>query len=78
VIAARVGSFPEDLLEGQTGFLFRPGDAVDLAEKIALYFESNLYREFESRSWMIREYGVERFSWERNADLTARVYQSLL
>ncbi len=34
VIAARVGSLPERVQDGQNGFLFTPGDALDLAEKI--------------------------------------------
>ncbi len=34
VIAARVGSLPERVQDGYNGFLFTPGDARDLAEKI--------------------------------------------
>ncbi|MFZ3031863.1 MAG: glycosyltransferase [Candidatus Moraniibacteriota bacterium] len=34
VIAARVGSLPERVQDGYNGFLFTPGDAHDLAEKI--------------------------------------------
>jgi glycosyltransferase involved in cell wall biosynthesis len=34
VIAARVGSLPERVRDGYNGFLFTPGDAHDLAEKI--------------------------------------------
>lgn len=34
VIAARVGSLPERVQDRFNGFLFTPGDAVDLAEKI--------------------------------------------
>lgn len=34
VIAARVGSLPERVQDGYNGFLFTPGDAYDLAEKI--------------------------------------------
>lgn len=36
VIAARIGGIPEVISEGKTGFLFDPGDARDLAEKIRL------------------------------------------
>lgn len=36
VIAARVGSLPERVRDGYNGFLFTPGDAHDLAEKIRL------------------------------------------
>lgn len=34
VIAARVGSLPERVQDGYNGFLFTPGDAHDLADKI--------------------------------------------
>lgn len=34
VIASRVGSLPERVRDGYNGFLFTPGDAHDLAEKI--------------------------------------------
>jgi len=36
VIASRVGSLPERVIDGYNGFLFTPGDAHDLAEKIRL------------------------------------------
>jgi len=35
-IAASIGGIPELVDEGETGLLFRPGDAADLAEKIRL------------------------------------------
>lgn len=34
VIASRIGSLPERVCDGYNGFLFAPGDAHDLAEKI--------------------------------------------
>jgi D-inositol-3-phosphate glycosyltransferase len=78
VIAANVGSLQEDIIEGQTGMVFRAGDPADLAAKIRTYFASDLYRELEARSRMIREYGDDRFSWEKNVDRTFAVYESLM
>jgi glycosyltransferase involved in cell wall biosynthesis len=78
VIAADVGSLREDIVEGQTGLIFRPGDPVDLAAKIRMYFASDLYRELESNGQRIREYGDNRFSWEKNVDYTIAVYKRLL
>jgi glycosyltransferase involved in cell wall biosynthesis len=75
VIAAAVGAFPEDVVDGKTGLLFRASDVADLASKIHFYFESDMYRELERNSRMVREYGTERFSWERNAQLTVEVYR---
>jgi len=78
VIAADVGSLREDIVEGQTGLLFRAGDPVDLTAKIRTYFASDLCRDLEARSRRIREYGDDRFSWEKNVDRTFAIYESLL
>ena len=48
-IAADVGSLREDIIEGKTGFVFRPRDSVDLANSIDSYFASDLYRDLDSR-----------------------------
>ena len=78
MIAADVGSLREDIVEGQTGWIFRAGDPVDLAAKIRTYFASDLFRDLESNGQRIREYGDNRFSWEKNVDSTFAVYQTLL
>jgi glycosyltransferase involved in cell wall biosynthesis len=78
VIAADVGSLREDIVEGQTGLIFRAGDPADLTAKIQTYFVSDLFRELESNSHRIREYGDNRFSWEKNVDSTVAVYKNLL
>lgn len=78
VIAADVGSLREDIVEGQTGLIFRAGDPADLAAKIRTYFASDLFRDLESNGQRIREYGDNRFSWEKNVDSTFAVYQNLL
>ena len=78
VIASDVGSLREDIVEGQTGLIFRAGDPADLAAKIRMYFASDLFMDLESNGQRIREYGDDRFSWEKNVDLTFGVYKSLL
>ena len=78
VISSDVGSLREDIAEGQTGLLFKEDDPLDLAEKIRMYFASDMYRELETRSQSIREYGDRRFSWEQNVNRTYTVYQSVL
>jgi glycosyltransferase involved in cell wall biosynthesis len=78
VIAADVGSLREDIVEGQAGLIFRAGDPADLAAKIRAYFASDLFRDLESNGQRIREYGDNRFSWEKNVDSTFAVYQNLL
>ena len=34
VIASNIGSLPETVIDGENGFLFKPGDSDDLAEKV--------------------------------------------
>jgi D-inositol-3-phosphate glycosyltransferase len=78
VIVADVGSLKDDVIEGETGFVYRPGDAHDLAAKLRTYFASDLFKDLETRSEKIREYGAERFSWARNAEITCAVYERVL
>ena len=45
VLAADVGSLKDEIVEGKTGFIFRPEDPVDLAKAIERYFASDLYAD---------------------------------
>ena len=78
VIAADVGSFREDIVEGRTGFLCSPCDPVDLAKTIELYFQSDLFNTLESRRQEIRDYAGERYSWDTVSQMTHTVYRELL
>jgi glycosyltransferase involved in cell wall biosynthesis len=78
VIAADVGSMREDVVEGETGFLFTAGDPVDLAAKVRTYFASDLFNELETHGPRLAAHGAERFSWTSNADRTCVVYQGLV
>jgi glycosyltransferase involved in cell wall biosynthesis len=78
VVAADVGSFREEIIEGRTGFLCNPGDAMDLADAIERYFVSDLYRNLTNRRQEIREYGHAQHSWDVVAKKTVAVYEKLL
>jgi glycosyltransferase involved in cell wall biosynthesis len=77
-IAADVGSLKEEIVEGETGFVFRPRDSSDLANKIEKYFKSELFQNLERNRREIKRYANERYSWSKVAKLTANVYLSLL
>ena len=77
-IAADVGSFREDIIEGRTGFLYRPGDVSDLTRTIKMYFGSDLYKGLDQRRQEIMALGQSRHSWEVVGKLTRRVYEALL
>jgi glycosyltransferase involved in cell wall biosynthesis len=78
VVAADVGSLRDEIVEGKTGFLFRPQDSVDLANVIERYFASPLFAELEQRREEIREFTMARNSWEVVANSTMKVYADLL
>jgi D-inositol-3-phosphate glycosyltransferase len=78
VIAADVGAMKDDIIEGETGFVFRSGDADELAATIATYFASDLFKDRDSKAPNIRAHGEKRFSWTENAALTSAVYEHIL
>lgn len=78
VIAADVGSLREGVVEGRTGFLCRPRDPNELANTIEMYFESELFKELNSRRHEIRAYAKTRHSWDVVGETTRTVYEKLL
>jgi glycosyltransferase involved in cell wall biosynthesis len=78
VVAADVGSLKDEIVEGKTGFVFRPEDPVDLAKAIEQYFASDLYAELNSRRGEIRAYANERHSWDVVGQKIMNVYADLL
>jgi glycosyltransferase involved in cell wall biosynthesis len=77
-IAADVGSLKDEIIEGKTGLVCKPRDSSDLANTIAKYFGSDLYRNLESRRPEIKEYANDRYSWDKVAAITTAVYSALL
>ena len=78
VLAADVGSLKDEIVEGKTGFVFRPADPIDLGRAIERYFASDLYRDLNSRRPEIRDYAAGRHSWDVVSQMTMRVYAGLL
>lgn len=78
VIATDVGSFREEIVEGETGFLCRPGDVADLADTLEKYFASDLYRGLHTRRAEIKEYARRVHSWDAVANLTLKAYEQSL
>jgi D-inositol-3-phosphate glycosyltransferase len=77
-IAADVGNLKEEIIEGQTGFVFKPQDSVDLAQKIGQYFNGELFHNLEKRRPEIKKYANEQYSWDKVAAITTAVYSNLL
>ncbi len=76
VIASDLGSMAERVRHNHTGLLFRPGDPVDLAEKVRYAFSHpehlaamrvNARREFE-----------EKYTAERNYKMLISIYEQAI
>jgi D-inositol-3-phosphate glycosyltransferase len=78
VIASDVGSLKQDIVEGRTGYLCRPGDAAHLGATIERYFSSESFRNLEHSRRQIRDFATTRFSWDTVSRKTVAVYEALL
>ncbi len=78
VLAADVGSLKDDIVDGRTGYLFRPDDPDDLAKTIERYFASDLYANLSRRRQDIHDYSAARHSWDVVSQTTMKVYARLL
>ena len=78
VLAADVGSLKDDIVEGKSGFVFKPQDPIDLARAIEQYFASDLYAGLDTRRQGIKDYAKERHSWDEVGRMTVSVYAGLL
>jgi glycosyltransferase involved in cell wall biosynthesis len=77
-IVANVGSFREDVIEGRTGCLYSPDESGALAATIKRYFQTDLYKELDTRREEIRDRAETNHSWELVGRKTYQVYQQLL
>lgn len=78
VLAADVGSLKEEIIEGKTGFVFRPEDPEDLASAIKRYFASDLFASLDTRRQEIRDFAGKNHSWDLVGQKTISVYSGLL
>jgi glycosyltransferase involved in cell wall biosynthesis len=77
VVATDVGSFREEIIDGNTGFLCRPGEPADIAAALERYFASGLYEDLSLRRREIKDFVLSNHSWEAVADLICRAYSQL-
>lgn len=73
VVAARIGGLPFTVADGETGLLFEPGDAGDLAAKLETLLDDAELRQCLGRAG--RTTFEERFLWP---DVIRRQYRPLL
>jgi glycosyltransferase involved in cell wall biosynthesis len=76
VVGAKMGGVPEAIVDGETGYLARPNDEVDLAEKIVeLLRDEKLMREMGLKG---RERALKLFRKETMANRLLKVYSDVL
>lgn len=76
VIATNSGGSPEIVMDGTTGYLFEPNDALSLAKKITALLRDNDEAKRMGQAGSKRV--IESFSIERNVIETEKVYFQLL
>jgi D-inositol-3-phosphate glycosyltransferase len=77
-IAADVGSLKDDIVDGETGFVFSPENAEGLHHSIQRFFSSEMFENFENTRFKIREFVEKNHSWTEVGRVTSNVYSSLL
>lgn len=77
VVASDIASFREDIIEGETGYVFKAADPAALAATLQRYFTSDLFRSLPARRGKIHEFASERYSWSRVSKTTTAVYRRL-
>jgi D-inositol-3-phosphate glycosyltransferase len=78
VVASDIASVREEVIEGNTGFICKSCDSLDLARAVEAYFASDLFRELAQRRHRIREWANARNSWSVVGETTCKVYSELV
>jgi D-inositol-3-phosphate glycosyltransferase len=74
VLASDVGGLKDEIVEGKTGFSFKPEDPEHLAKTIDEYFASELSADLSRRRKGISDYAKDRYSWSKVGQITIGVY----
>ncbi len=78
VVATDVGSFRDEVVEGRTGFVCKPGDPTELARAVRTYFESDLFKNLRASRWELQDYARQNHSWGAAAKVTCNAYAQIL
>ncbi len=78
LIVTDIGNFKNDVIEGKTGHLVEPENPQKLAESIAVYFDSELYKNLEITRTNIKNWAWENYSWEAIGAETTALYESII
>jgi len=76
VIASNIGAFPDDIVVGKTGYIFKVGNSKDLANKIKLYFNNFRSKTIKLEN-SIKQYANSKYSWQKTGEDLKRVYLTI-
>lgn len=77
VIANNTGSFKEDIVEGDTGFVSKGTDSDNLAEAIEIFIKSPLIENVEYNRQNIKKFAKTKYSWDAVVDITLGIYRKV-
>lgn len=77
VIGPELGGFPDDILESTTGYLFKPGDALSLANTLIRFNQEWSVKDIQAND-RIRKFASENYSWAGTAAALLKVYTSVI
>jgi glycosyltransferase involved in cell wall biosynthesis len=77
VLGADIGGIPELVRDGETGYVFAPGDAGALAEKVVLHFSGSPLHRRRMRQRCL-EYAGRRLTMKCHIDALLQVYVQAL
>lgn len=76
IVASRVGSIPEAVVDGRTGLLASPGDAADLAANLHTLLSDDALRQRLGAAARVR--AEKKFDWRSIAAQYAKTYEDVL
>jgi glycosyltransferase involved in cell wall biosynthesis len=74
VVSTNIAGIPEQVVNGETGYLVPPGDVDGLIDRIEEFTEPSIRREFSKRA----ENSVEKFSLGRAEQCYRELYRELI
>jgi D-inositol-3-phosphate glycosyltransferase len=77
VLAADVGALKDEIVEGETGFVFRAEDPADLVKTVEQYFCSDLFANLGAKRAEIQDFAKKRYSWDIVGQTTLNIYEHL-
>ena len=78
VVATDAGSLSDDVIVDKTGFICKPENPEDMAEKVTQYFHSDIFKNLEKTREMIIQHAKAKHSWELTGERTFHLYKKVL